>query len=114
MRLSHAEFLRRFELLILPKRFGKIRHYGLLQNHGKRKRLNAIRKQLKLSPLLPRVQVPVITRMLEKYGKDITLCPKCKSGKLMLIHIDYGGHETQPIKMRLSITDSNGQTHAPP
>jgi len=86
----------------------------LLQNHGKRKRLNAIRKQLKLSPLLPRVQVPVSTRMLEKYGKDITLCPKCKSGKLMLIHIDYGGHETQPIKMRLSITDSNGQTHAPP
>jgi len=42
----------------------------LLQNHGKRKRLNAVRKQLKLSPLLPRVQVPVSTRMLEKYGKD--------------------------------------------
>ena len=114
MRLSHDEFLRRFELHILPKRFVKIRHYGLLQNHGKRKRLNAIRKQLKLSPLLPRVQVPVTIRMLEKYGKDITLCPKCNSGKLMLIHIDYGGHETKPVKMRLTITDSNGQTHAPP
>jgi len=34
------EFLRRFELHILPKRFVKIRHYGLLQNHGKIKRLN--------------------------------------------------------------------------
>ena len=114
MRLSHAEFLRRFELHILPKRFVKIRHYGLLQNHGKTKRLNAIRKQLKLSPLPPRVQVPVSIRMLEKYGKDITLCPKCKSGKLMLIHIDYGDHETKPVKVRLTITDSNGQTHAPP
>ena len=39
MTLSHAEFLRRFELHILPRRFVKIRHYGLLQNHGKRKRL---------------------------------------------------------------------------
>jgi len=53
-------------------------------------------------------------RMLEKYGKDITLCPKCKSGKLMLIHIDYGGYETKPVKMRLTITDSNGQNHEPP
>ena len=106
--------LRRFELHILSKRFVKIRHYGLLQNHGKTKRLNAIRKQLKLSPLPPRVQVPVSIRMLEKYGKDITLCPKCNSGKLMLIHIDYGGHETKPVKVRLITTDSNGQTHAPP
>jgi len=38
MRLSHAEFLRRFELHILPKRFVKIRHYALLQNHGKKKK----------------------------------------------------------------------------
>lgn len=33
--LSHGEFLRRFEQHILPRRFVKIRHYGLLQNHGK-------------------------------------------------------------------------------
>lgn len=43
MALSIPEFLRRFELHILPKGFVKIRHYGLLQNHGKIKRLNAIR-----------------------------------------------------------------------
>ena len=66
MTLSHAEFLRRFELHILPRRFVKIRHYGLLQNHGKRKRLNALRRQLKLQPLPPKVQVPVSQRMLEK------------------------------------------------
>ena len=80
MTLSHAEFLRRFELHILPKRFVKIRHYGLLQNHGKIKRLNKIRQQLKLSPLPPKVQVQIAVRMLEKYGKDITLCPKCSHG----------------------------------
>ena len=66
MTLSLAEFLLRFELHILPRRFVKIRHYGLLQNHGKRKRLNALRRQLKLQPLPPKVQVPVSQRMLEK------------------------------------------------
>ena len=114
MTLSHAEFLRRFELHILPKRFVKIRHYGLLQNHNKTTRLNAIREQLQLSPLPPKVQVPVSSRMLEKFGKDITLCPKCKSGKLLLIHIDYGCDETKPVKLRLTITNTNSITDAPP
>ena len=89
MTLSHEEFLRRFERHILPRGFVKIRHYGLLQNHGKIKRLNAVREQLKLQPLPVKVQVPVSQRMLEKYGKDITLCPKCNRGKLVLISITY-------------------------
>ena len=114
MRLSHAEFLRRFELHILPKRFVKIRHYGLLQNHGKTKRLNSIRKQLKLAPLPPKVQVPVTLRMLEKYGKDITLCPKCNNGKLMLIRIDYGNQEIQIRLKSEVVTDHKTTVAAPP
>ena len=114
MALSHAEFLRRFELHILPKRFVKIRHYGLLQNHGKIKRLNKIRKQLKLSPLPPKVQVPVTVRMLEKYGKDITLCPKCSHGKLVLIHIDYGDCEKPVSKNPALVTAEKISALAPP
>jgi len=94
MALSHAEFLRRFELHILPRRFVKIRHYGLLQNHGKIKRLNSIRQQLQLQSLPVKVQVPVSQRMLEKYGKDITLCPACNKGKLMLICTTYAKQAT--------------------
>lgn len=89
MTMSIAEFLRRFELHFLPRRFIKIRHYGFLQNHGKTARLNAARKQLKLPPLPPKIIIPVAVRLLEKYGTDITLCPKCKQGKLMLIAIVY-------------------------
>ena len=114
MSLSHTEFLRRFELHILPKRFVKIRHYGLLQNHGKRARLNNIRKQLKLQPLPPKVQVPVTVRMLEKYGKDITLCPKCSHGKLVLIHIDYGYGEMPVSKRPALITGEKTSALAPP
>ena len=116
MTLSHAEFLRRFEQHILPKRFVKIRHYGLLQNHGKIKRLNAIRQQLKLQPLPPKVQVPVRVRMLEQYGQDITLCPKCKAGKLVLMHISYGRQRVQmplpPAAIEEAISKEN--PHCPP
>jgi len=114
MTLSHAEFLRRFELHILPRRFVKIRHYGLLQNHGKIKRLNAIRQQLKLQPLPPKVQVPVTIRMLEKYGKDITLCPKCNKGRLVLICISYGNQQMPIHKKYSMIKDEVTQPHAPP
>jgi hypothetical protein len=89
MTISIAEFLRRFELHFLPGRFIKIRHYGFLQNHGKTVRLNAARKQLQLPPLPPKINIPVAVRLLEKYGTGITLCPKCKQGKLLLAAIVY-------------------------
>jgi hypothetical protein len=114
MMLSHSEFLRRFEVHILPKRFVKIRHYGLLQNHGKTTRLNNIRKQLKLPSLLPKVQVPVTVRMLEKYGKDITLCPKCNRGKLMLIHICYGYLDMQMHAKSETVAEYKTKALAPP
>ena len=89
MTLSRHEFLRRFDLHVLPRGFVKIRHYGLLQNKGKTKRLAGVRVQLKLPPPPPKVQVPVSQRMLEKYGKDITLCPHCGKGKLVLLYTTY-------------------------
>jgi len=89
MPLSAAEFLRRFEIHFLPRRYVKIRHYGFLQNHGKTTRLNAVRKEMKLQPLPPKVNIPVEQRMLEQYGHDITICPECKKGKLILIAIIY-------------------------
>jgi hypothetical protein len=115
MHLSHAEFLRRFELHILPRGFVKIRHFGLLQNHGKTTRLNAIRKQLKLPELRQRVQIPVSILLLEKYGKDITLCPTCHAGKLVLIHIDYGRSSASPVLRHTADTGGAAATiHAPP
>ena len=89
MVISIAEFLRRFELHFLPKRFVKIRHYGFLQNHGKTARLNSVRKEMNLHPLPPKINIPVAQRMLEQYGTDISLCPKCKQGKMILIAIVY-------------------------
>jgi hypothetical protein len=106
MTLSIAEFLRRFEIHFLPKRFVKIRHYGFLQNHGKTKRLNEVRATMKLQPLPPKVKIPVALRMLEQYGHDISLCPKCKQGRLALIAIVYPGQTViRPSKEEVKQTD---------
>jgi hypothetical protein len=107
MTLSIAEFLRRFEIHFLPKRFVKIRHYGYLQNHGKTKRLNAVRATMKLQPLPPKVKIPVALRMLKQYGHDISLCPKCKQGKLILIAIIYPGRAA--VKLSADVTTINEQ-----
>jgi hypothetical protein len=107
MTISSTEFLRRFELHFLPKRFVKIRHYGYLQNHGKTKRLNAVRATMNLQPLPPKMQVPVALRMLEQYGHDISLCPKCKQGKLVLIAIIYPGRAA--VQLSATVTNVNEQ-----
>ena len=100
--LGIAEFLRRFELHFLPRGYVKIRHYGFLQNHGKVTRLNAVRQTMHLQPLPPKVLVPVAVRMLEQYGTDISLCPVCKTGRLVLVCIIYPKKDAaiKPVHLR--------------
>ena len=85
MTLQHAEFLRRFEQHILPKSFMKIRHAGYLHSKNKMERIAAVCTQLKLPAPMQRVHTPVALRLLLQTGKDITLCPVCKKGRMELI-----------------------------
>lgn len=50
MTLGTAEFVRRFALHVLPERFVKIRHYGLLGNRGREERLARARELLGVPP----------------------------------------------------------------
>ena len=85
MVLTHAEFLSRFEQHILPKGFVKIRHAGYLHAKNKMERIAAVCKQLQLPAPMQRVHTSVALRMLLQTGKDITLCPVCKKGKMELV-----------------------------
>lgn len=85
MELTANEFISRFEMHILPKRFVRIRHYGFLTNRGKATRINEIRKSMGLEPVRLKVEVPVAVRLLEKFGKDITQCQQCYTGKYELL-----------------------------
>ena len=49
MTLTAVEFIRRFMLHVLPRRFMKIRHYGILNNRGKFERVERCRRLLKSS-----------------------------------------------------------------
>ncbi len=115
MTLSHAEFVRRFEQHILPKRFEKIRHGGYLAHNGKNKRVAAIHEQLKLPKPMPKVIMPFNLQMLQRTGTDYSVCPKCREGKMEIVasYLNHNGtlinikdlqklkNKASPIKKRI-------------
>ncbi len=88
MTLSAEEFIRRFLLHVLPDRFMRIRHFGLLANRARNKKL-ALCRQLLDQPAAPGVPAPesAQTMMLRLTGLDITRCPICRQGRLRLTAI---------------------------
>ncbi|HWJ29046.1 MAG TPA: transposase, partial [Flavisolibacter sp.] len=75
MTLSNQEFTRRFAQHILPWRFVRIRHYGILSSTWKRGKLQALQSMLNVQ----RKAKPVNT-LLRK-------CPCCKTGILLTIEV---------------------------
>jgi hypothetical protein len=81
MSLEAQEFIRRFSLHILPARFVRIRHYGILSSKAKAKALPQARKDLKApEPVKKDLDWKQICR--ERLGFDIELCPCCKKGHM--------------------------------
>ena len=75
MTLSNVEFIRRFSLHILPKRFVRIRHYGILSSSWKRGKLQALQSDLKI-----KIQEVTPKTLLNK-------CRCCKAGNLITIAV---------------------------
>jgi hypothetical protein len=80
MRVSAEEFIRRFLIHVLPDRFMKIRHYGLMGNRNKMKKL-AVCKRITNTPFGERLKLSVEELLLKLTGKDIRCCPHCGVGK---------------------------------
>lgn len=97
MPLSTGEFIRRFSQHILPRGFVKMRHYGILGNSGRKKRINDILRNMQLPQHPPTVKIPYQARMLEKYGIDVNICPSCSQGRLVLIEKVYPGNRGSPF-----------------
>ena len=75
MTLSNTEFVRRFSQHILPARFVRIRHYGILSSCWKRGKLKQLQKELGLKPSI----IPLKTLHRR--------CPCCKVGTLVTIEV---------------------------
>jgi hypothetical protein len=77
MCLRWEEFIRRLRLHLLPARFVKIRHYGLLANRGRQERLRRARALLGV----PAPAVPATP------ARSLPKCPHCGWAALFLVRV---------------------------
>jgi hypothetical protein len=89
MTVTSEEFIRRFLMHILPRKFVKIRHYGILSNRNRKLKLQK-------SKILPGMtfkrskafieNLSSAELLLKLTGIDICKCPSCKRGKMIHKH----------------------------
>jgi len=90
MELEAGEFMRRFLLHVVPKGLMRIRHYGLLANGVVDDLIPRCRKLLGVETSNPcDTDAPEERETWQKLlqrltGKDVTLCPECHAGHLIV------------------------------
>ena len=63
---------------VLPDRFVRIRHYGLLSNRSKRKKMSLVRMLVGGVKMMPRFKDMTTLEILKKlYGFDPRICRHC-------------------------------------
>ena len=82
MTITAEEFIRRFLLHILPPRFMKIRHYGLLGNRNKKMKLAECKKLTKTANI-EKLEITTLEILKKTLGVDFNLCPSCHKGHLL-------------------------------
>ena len=97
MTVSGEEFIRRFLIHILPKRFMKIKHYGLLSNRNKSLKL-AICKQLTNTTVIPKERSSAFDLIRKITGRDLSKCPQCGSDKLRFMCVG----KSPPVTVKIA------------
>ena len=99
MTLDAEEFLRRFCLHILPAKFVKIRHYGLLANRNKEK-LKVLQFSLGIiKPKLEKQDWKTIAKQTLNF--DVDACPCCKTGLMIrVLSFDANAPPIQVIRQQ--------------
>lgn len=78
--IAGAEFIRRFLMHVPPKRFVRIRHYGLLCNRTKNKELAICRNLLGCKRYVSELKDMDVAEMIKHlYGINICICKHCGS-----------------------------------
>lgn len=95
--ISGEEFLKRFARHILPKGFTRIRHYGILGNNKRKKKVADILRKMALPQHPSPVKTPLAIELLSLYGRDVSSCPKCKKAQLELVAVTYGAIRAGPL-----------------
>ena len=107
LRLDADEFIRRFLLHILPKGFVRIRHYGLLANRSRRKKIARCRALLSAPEPKTHAKETVSEKLLRITGVDIQRCPVCREGHMVVV-AEIDGASRYPIHLnRVEVLDSS-------
>jgi len=88
MTLTADEFIRRFLLHVLPPRYVRIRHFGLLANRKRKDNIAACRKMIGDGQTATKQNIRKETwqeQLLRICGIDVTLCPVCQKGRMCRI-----------------------------
>ena len=93
MAVAAQEFIRRFLLHILPAGFVRIRHYGVLGNRDRAKRLVTCRTILHVEAPAPTPAASAPALMKRLTGIDIEQCPHGGQGRLHVIATVYGARD---------------------
>lgn len=88
MALKPDEFIRRFLLHVLPERYVRIRHFGLLANRSRKNNIALCRRLLKVHMPIPETKEETWQEhLLRICGVDVTSCPVCKKGRMFTVDI---------------------------
>lgn len=81
MVLDVKEFMRRFLLHVLPKKFVRIRHYGFLGNRLRKQKVATCKALLgaKRLPEAPKGKMDWKESLKKLTGIDVNICPKCQN-----------------------------------
>jgi len=85
MTLQADEFIRRFLTHVLPTRFVRIRHFGLLANRNRKDNIAVCRNIIGGDKPITKKEVKPETwqeQLLRICGIDVTTCPVCQKGKM--------------------------------
>src|SRR5207248_2762415 len=83
------EFIRRFLLHVLPGKFVKIRHYGLMASSNATSKLTVAKRAIEADPFHAPQPEPAVApkdwreRYKELTGIDLSICPHCEEGRMI-------------------------------
>ena len=88
MTVKAQEFIRRFLLHVLPHRYVRIRHFGILSNRNRKDDIALCRKLLDNGITVSKGKDRQETwqeQLLRICGIDVTTCPACKKGRMFTV-----------------------------